>query len=120
VRPCKKWVIKVVLFFPRRFSKLEDQILNMIIKVKFHLPSTLTGINKKELSIELKREISLKELLDLLGGEHPDFARNFLSSLDSKKVKVPFLILVNNKSVRLEDPIKSGDNIEIFPSVAGG
>ena len=43
----------------------------MRIKVKFHLPSKLTGINEGEVSMELKKEISLKEFLDSLGEKCP-------------------------------------------------
>ena len=92
----------------------------MRIKVKFHLPSKLTGINEDKLTIELKKEISLKEFLDLLGEKYPAFAKNFLTSLNSKKRIVPFLVLINSKSSSLKQTIKQGDDIQIFPLVAGG
>jgi len=92
----------------------------MRIKVKFHLPSKLTGINEDKLTIELKKEISLKEFLDLLGEKYPAFAKNFLTSLDAKKRIVPFLVLINSKSSSLKQTIKQGDDIQIFPLVAGG
>jgi len=92
----------------------------MRIKVKFHLPSKLTGINEGEVSMELKKEISLKEFLDLLGEKYPAFAKNFLTSLDTKKRIVPFLVLINSKSSSLKQTIRQGDDIQIFPMVAGG
>lgn len=70
--------------------------------------------------MELKKEISLKEFLDLLGEKYPTFAKNFLTSLDAKKRIVPFLVLIDSKSSSLKQTIRQGDDIQIFPLVAGG
>ncbi|HEC65703.1 MAG TPA: hypothetical protein ENI23_10430 [bacterium] len=96
----------------------------MSIKVKFHLSSSLTGTDAEELNMELKKEISLKEFLNLLGKKYPVFGKNLISSLDAKKnikkTVLPLLILINSKSSNLKQTIKQGDDIEIFPLVAGG
>ena len=96
----------------------------MKIKVKFHLSSKLTGINEDELNMELEKEISLEEFLNLLGEKYPVFGKNFIYSLgargDSIKVKIPLLIMINNKYSGLKQTIKQGDVIEIFLFAAGG
>lgn len=96
----------------------------MEIKVKFHLSSKLTGIDKDELNMKLDREISSEEFLNLLGKRYPVFGKNFTSSFgtiaDAKKWRIPLFIMINNKSSGLKETIKQGDVIDIFLIAAGG
>ena len=96
----------------------------MKIKIKFHLSSKLTGIDKDELNMKLDREISSEECLNLLGKKYPVFGKNFTSSFgttaDAENGRIPLLIMINNKSSGLKETIKQGDVVDIFLIAAGG
>ncbi|MBA7623715.1 hypothetical protein ES703_31114 [subsurface metagenome] len=74
--------------------------------------------------MELEKEIFLEAFLHLLGEKYPVFGKNFIYSLgareDVKKVRIPLLIMINNKSSGLNQTIKQGDVIEVFLIAAGG
>jgi hypothetical protein len=90
------------------------------VEVKFHLSSKLTGINEEVQKIELEKDISLRQLLFVLGEKYPVFAQNFLPSLDLQSMKLPLLILINSKSSNLQHTVKPEDRIDIFLIGAGG
>jgi hypothetical protein len=92
----------------------------MKVIVRFHLSQTLTGISDDEIGMELNGELSLREFLSLLGERYPVFARNFLSFLRKRNMRMPLLTLVNKESSSLDQTIRHGDCIDMFLIAAGG
>ncbi len=79
----------------------------------------VTGM--KEDSID-SDEISVGQVVDLLSGKYGESFQSLM--LENGKLRNNVIILINGNNIifgkGIEEKIKSGDSVDIFPPVAGG
>jgi len=81
-------------------------------------------LKAKEFTVELNGNPNVKNLLEELFRRFGEKLREKIMDPVSSKVKHHWVILVNGHSIKslqeLETPLKDGDDVLIFPPVAGG
>ena len=95
----------------------------MKIKVTGYL--TFRKLIREQPFIQLGENGTVKDLLDRLSLEYGDAFTNLVFDPDTKKVSRSIAILVNGRHYshlpsRLNTELKEGDEVAIFPPVAGG
>jgi len=88
------------------------------MKVRFFQPfDELAG--KKEIDLDLKQPIPVKELLGILEKRIPSFQPYVRKAGD--EVQSFFVILVRGDEVlKLEDLVRDGDVVKVLPPISGG
>lgn len=88
------------------------------MKVLFFQPfDELAG--KHEIDLDLKRPIPVKELLGIIENRIPAFKPYVRKEGD--EVQSFFVILVRGDEIlRLEDQVRQGDVVKVFPPISGG
>jgi MoaD family protein len=88
------------------------------MKVRFFQPfDELAG--KKEIDLDLKKPIPVKELLGIIEKRIPAFESYVRKAGD--EVQSFFVILVRGDEVlKLEDLVRDGDVVKILPPISGG
>jgi hypothetical protein len=72
------------------------------------------------LEMEIGREISMRELYELLGERFPAFEENLLVPYRGNNRIAPLLAMVEGRSCSMDQKIHHGDAVELYLIAAGG
>jgi MoaD family protein len=88
------------------------------MKVRFFKPfDELAG--NKEISLDLKKPIPVKELLAILADRIPSF-KSYVRK-EGDEVQSFFVILVRGDEIlQLSDLVRDGDVVKVLPPISGG
>jgi MoaD family protein len=95
----------------------------MNVKVRyFNILAALTG--RREEAIGLPDGAACRQLLGLLASRHgPELAKLIFQDVEAGRFSPYLRVFINGKSVehdRLDDQLHEGDEVMMFPAVAGG
>jgi len=85
--------------------------------VKFYGP--FEDLAEKEVSFELKKPVSIQEMLQMIADRYPGFAQ-YCAKKDDVDLAAHVMIVCNGKPLRLMDRVDDKDAVNVLLPVTGG